>query len=394
MYEFNTFQIVNTKIVLENKVLRDSNIYVKNGIIRDIGKNFYKNIKTIDGKGNYIIPGFVDLHCDFIEKEIEVRPNVYIPTEIAIREIDRKMAVSGITTIFHSLSFSETSSSKAVLRTISMADKIIYEIKEVSKNLKVDNRIHLRYEITCPEALPVIEKLAKEKLLDLISIMDHTPGQGQFKTHEQFKNYYRSHFKDNFHQIEKVIKNKKKSRELFGLYNIKRVSELCKIYNIPLASHDDDTIEKVNFVSECGAVISEYPTNMDVAAYAHDSGLNVLVGAPNILRGNSHNNNLKAMDVIKEGKADIVCSGYLPSALVYAFAKIYKENIMPINELVKLFSLNPARVVGLDKEIGKIETGYKANFILLDLDDELPEILKTFVNGLEVYSSCKVKKLA
>ncbi len=391
MKQINTFQIINANLVLENEVLTKTSIYIENDKIKEIGQNIHKDIETVDARGCYVLPGFVDLHCDAIEKEIEVRPNVYIPIEIAITELDKKMAMAGITTIFHSISFAENFSNQAVLRTMNMADKIIQKIKEMSQKLGVDNRIHLRYEITYTDAIPIIENLIKKSYIDLVSIMDHTPGQGQFKTFEQFKDYYQSHFKENLELIQIVIKNKQISRENYGLYNAQKVAEICKNFSIPLASHDDDTIEKLDFVSKCGAVISEFPMSMDVAKYAHENNIQVAVGSPNIVRGGSHNNNLCAMNVIKAGYADIVCSDYIPSTLIYAFAKIYKENILPIHQISKMFSLNPAKAVKLDKDIGKIEKNYKANLIIVDLENELPRIVKTFVNGLEVYSSC-IKK--
>ncbi|MCX7821457.1 MAG: phosphonate metabolism protein PhnM [Brevinematales bacterium] len=387
----NSFQIKNANIVLENEILKNSSIYIENGIIKEIEQNSYKDINTIDAGGSYVLPGFIDLHCDAIEKEIEVRPNVHIPFDIAITELDKKMAMAGITTIFHSISFAENFSNKAVLRTMSMADKIIQKIKEMSEKLGVENKIHLRYEITYSEAIPIIEDLIKKSYIDLLSIMDHTPGQGQFKTLEQFKNYYQSHFKDNEHQLEVVIKNKQESRENYGLSNAKKIADICKSFGVPLASHDDDTIEKIDFVRECGAIISEFPMSLEVASYAHNNGISVIVGSPNIVRGGSHNNNIKAIDVIKAGYADIVCSDYIPSTLIYAFAKIYKENILSLPEISKMFSLNPAKAIKLDKETGKIEKNYKANLIIVDLDSELPRIQKTFVNGVEVYSSCTRK---
>ncbi|MGC8770194.1 MAG: alpha-D-ribose 1-methylphosphonate 5-triphosphate diphosphatase [Brevinematia bacterium] len=390
MRKDNTFQILNANLVLENEVLKNTSIYIEEGKIKEIGNSVYPDIYTIYADDYYVLPGFVDLHCDAIEKEIEVRPNVYIPIEIAITELDKKMAMAGITTIFHSISFAENFANQAVLRTMSMADKIIQKIKEMSEKLGVDNRIHLRYEITYTDAIPVIEELIKKSYIDLLSIMDHTPGQGQFKTFEQFKNYYQSHFKENSDQIQLVIENKQRSRESFGLYNARKVSEMCKRYNIPLASHDDDTIEKLNFVSECGAVISEFPMSMEVAKYAHENDIKVVVGSPNIVRGGSHNNNLSALDIIKSGYADIVCSDYIPSTLIYAFSKIYKENILSLPEISKMFSLNPAKAIKLEN-IGKIEKDYKANLIVVDLKGELPRIMKTFVNGVEVYSSCIIK---
>ncbi|MCX7858255.1 MAG: alpha-D-ribose 1-methylphosphonate 5-triphosphate diphosphatase [Deltaproteobacteria bacterium] len=379
--------ITNAHIVLEDSVLYNSSLLIEHGRIADIECTNVSGTKTINANKAFVLPGFVDLHCDAIEKEIEVRPGVLMPLDIAIIELDKKVAMAGITTIFHSISFAESDTKSAVLRTVKYADQLIKTIREFSPKLLVDTRIHLRYEITCSEALCVIEELLKNHCVDLLSIMDHTPGQGQFKTFEQFFKYYGKHFRENMQNINEVMRNKIEKKLSLGLENAKKVTEICKAYNVALASHDDDSKEKIDFVYECGASISEFPMSLEAAKYAKERGLMIIVGAPNILRGESHNGNLSAIELIKLNLADIISSDYMPGSLIYAFWKLYKSGLMSINNISKMFSLNPAKAIKLDRELGKIEKGFRANLILLDLDDEYPRVIKTIVDGTEVYSS-------
>lgn len=377
----------NVNLVLEDTVLYRSSLLIVDGKIEDIGIQRVFGVKVFDGGGAYVLSGFVDIHCDAIEREIEVRPGVEMPHEMAIIELDKKLALSGVTTIFHSISFAESKKDHAVLRTLGVAENLARLIRDMSFMLSVENRIHVRYEITCNEAIPKIEALIKEGLVSLVSVMDHSPGQGQFKTLEQFLDYYGKYFKENMDNVGKVIKNKLERRENYGLRNAILVSEICKNFGLPLASHDDDTKEKIDFVAAQGATISEFPMSLDVAYYAKEKGLKIAVGAPNVVRGKSHNNNLRALDLIRRGLVDVICSDYMPSALLYALHKLVNEEGMAIYEASKLLSLNPAKALKLDHEIGRIAKGLKANLILVYLHERYPRLISTFVQGRCVYSA-------
>lgn len=52
---------------------------------------------------------------------------------------------------------------------------------------------------------------------------------------------------------------------------------------------------------------------MEVAKKAHDDGLWVVAGAPNVMLGGSHAGNLNAEEAIRAGHVDILCSDLLSS---------------------------------------------------------------------------------
>ena len=107
--------------------------------------------------------------------------------DIAVIELDKKIASCGITTMYHSLSFAEL---EVGLRNNNTAAGIIREINRLSDKLKVNTKIHARFEITDHGAVPFLEDLIRDGQIDLFSFMDHSPGQGQFRDILAFKNYY------------------------------------------------------------------------------------------------------------------------------------------------------------------------------------------------------------
>src|SRR5208282_1418429 len=88
--------IENASIATPSGTLTGSSLKIEAGIISEIKEGPIKSAgRRIDAGGRYVIPGFVDLHSDAIEKEIEPRPNTYFPKDVAIFELDKKLGLRG-----------------------------------------------------------------------------------------------------------------------------------------------------------------------------------------------------------------------------------------------------------------------------------------------------------
>jgi alpha-D-ribose 1-methylphosphonate 5-triphosphate diphosphatase len=375
--------VKNARVVTPAGIIENGRVLVENGIITGVGG--LPGIEAemeIDAENSYLIPGFVDLHCDCIEKEIEQRPGSYFPANISIIETDKKAVSSGITTTFYSLSFAGV---EIGLRSNAKAKEIVSEIIRLKSTLIADSRIHARFEITATEAVPLLEELINSGYVDMLSLMDHTPGQGQFKTEKDYKNYYGKTYKKDESMMEQTIKIKKERKENEAPANIEKIIKLCAGGNIIMASHDDDSDEKIRFLAERKIPICEFPVNMSTAKKAREEGLDVILGAPNIIKGSSHSNNLSALDAIKAGYGNIICSDYMAASMIYAVFKIAGAGILALHEAVNMTSLNPANAAGLGKTKGSIEKGKDADMMLVDGSFEVPVIESVFVAGKEAY---------
>ena len=362
-----------------------TSIKIEGGIISKIRKgNINSGGMRINAQGRYILPGFIDLHSDAIEKEIEPRPNCHFPVNIALFELDKKLAACGVTTIFHALSFAEGEIGVRCNRT---ASEIIKEINRLLPKLNVRTKVHARFEITDDGAMPYLEALLRDGHIHLFSLMDHTPGQGQFKEVASFKNYFGTVYKKSDAELVRIIDRKLSVKESVKAH-VDHAVDLCKTMNIPMASHDDDSEEKICWLKEKGIRISEFPVNMDAVRAAGNNGIYVCLGSPNVLRGNSQAKNLSARDAIASGYGDILCSDYSPMTILHAVFTLHKHDIFPLYEAVNMASLNPARAVGISDKTGCIEEGREADLIMVDTGEEIPRIVKTFVAGREVFSVC------
>lgn len=380
-----SFVIKNARLVTPEGIREGACVRVEEGRIAEIREGDLIGKRTIDAQGNYLLPGFVDLHSDAIEKGIEPRPNTYFPVDIAVFELDKKIAACGITTMYHSLSFAEM---EVGLRSNSTAAGIIRDISKFSHKLKVNTKIHARFEITDMGAVPFLEGLIQDDLIQLFSFMDHSPGQGQFRDITSYKSYYGPVYGKSDLEMDGIIDRKLRSREGDAPQVIENLVGLCRKNGIAIASHDDDSREKIEWLQKMGIAMTEFPVNIEALGAAREYGISVCFGSPNVLRGQSQARNLSARDAISRGFGDILCSDYSPMSMLHAVLTLERLGILPLHEAVNMVSLNPARAVGIADRTGSLEEGKDADILIVDHSNEFFHILKTFVGGREVFSTC------
>jgi alpha-D-ribose 1-methylphosphonate 5-triphosphate diphosphatase len=339
----------------------------------------------IDARGLLLFPGFVDIHSDAIETTIQPRPGGRFPYAMAITELDKQLVSCGITTIYHCLSFSDPQD--RTLRGYRTCAELIREINRRAPGLRAATRIHARFEITESAAAPIVEELLREGGVHLFSLMDHTPGQGQFLDVEQFRSYYGRVRGRTPAELDTMIEGRLAARSGLDEGPLRRLTTLALERGIPIASHDDDTPEKVAWVQRFGATISEFPVNLAAARAAHERGMAVSYGAPNVFRGASATNNLSSREGIGAGYGNVVCSDYAPMSLLHAAFALHRQGIVPLHEAVSMISRNPSRAVGVAEETGSLEEGKTADMVLVDDQEDVPRVVRTFVRGREVFAS-------
>jgi alpha-D-ribose 1-methylphosphonate 5-triphosphate diphosphatase len=338
---------------------------------------------VLHAEGSYLLPGLIDLHSDAIEKEIQPRPNTHFPLPMSHYELEKKLAGCGITTMYHAISLSDGIG----VRSNDTVQEIAHAISTYRKKAAlIRHRIHLRYELTNLAGLALVHDLLEQELIDLLSYMDHTPGQGQFSSPGSYANYMKKTYGGDESEIQELVEMISENQKRLDWEALNRLASRALEKGIRLASHDDDSPAKVNQVLGLGAVISEFPVNLETAFYAKSQGMHVCVGAPNVVRGSSHSNNMRAIDAIKAGAADMLCSDYVPSAMLAAIF-LLAERHMPLHEAVRLATFHPAQALGLDGEWGSVEAGKKADLILVELNEGYPLVRATIVDGMIVYQT-------
>ena len=376
--------LTNGKIVTENAILENYVLRIKNGYIDKIvsSDTDIEYGELINCNGNYIMPGFIDIHSDMIENVIVPRKGIVFNNYIALVEVDKELASQGITTMYHSISVANSTICNRK-RTLSVEQMLAIgdDIALYGKELLINHRFHARLELNTTEAYSQIVERLKNGIIQELSLMNHTPGQGQYSSLEVFKNEIRKQYGDISSERMNEIILECQNKPLITQQQIQELLEIARNNFIPIAFHDVEVEEQLNFMEMNGIKICEFPLNFEIAKKAQAQGLYTLVGAPNIVKNGSHNKNVAALELLKAGYANIVCSDYYSPALLQSLFIITQKTEISLYEAVKYYTLNPAIALGIQNEYGSLAVGKKADIIIVANRGQAPKVYKTIVNG-------------
>lgn len=380
----NKVYLTNANIVLRDDEVKQGSLLIEDGIISAINPILDPSSTAIEISlnGQHLVPGLIDLHCDALEKEVEPRPNVHFPLDFAVAQADRRNAAAGITTVYHALSFANE---ELGVRNNEFAANIARAVHAWQSNALVDNRVHCRYEITDQSALPVLIDLLEKQDMHLLSLMDHTPGQGQFKNLSAYKDYMSRTYKTSDDDLETLI-SRKQEAAAGAFERIKTLVKLAHQYGISIASHDDDNLERVDTMKGLGVNISEFPINLETAKYAKANHVSTIFGAPNLLRGKSQSGSMKALDAILNGVADCLCADYSPATLLPAVFSTVEKTDLNLAQAMQLVTFNPATAAGL-QDRGEIAVGKRADLVSVQRLGGLPFASHVWVEGNLVFQT-------
>jgi alpha-D-ribose 1-methylphosphonate 5-triphosphate diphosphatase len=374
--------LCHARVVLENDVLEDAALLIEDDRIAAINPDGANGSRAIDLGGQTLMPGIIDLHCDALEKEVEPRPNVHFPLDFACAQADKRNAAAGVTTVYHALAFANH---ELGVRNNAFAAEIARAVRAWQPHALVDNRVHCRYEVTDPTAPAVLLELLADDTMNLLSVMDHSPGQGQFKDINAYRAFLVRTYQKNDAEMDAILAAKLSEAE-GAMERIRTLIGAAQARTVSVASHDDDSPEKVDTLGELGASISEFPINLESAQAAKARGMHTIFGAPNVLRGKSQSGAMRALDAVRAGVADCLCADYHPAALLHAVFRLPQAAGITLAQAAQLVTRNPARAVGLDDR-GVIAPGRRADLIAVADINDMPQATRVWRDGRLVYQA-------
>lgn len=353
--------LTNARLVLADEVV-EGTLAVAGGLIHAVDQGRSHLPGAVDCDGDFLAPGLVELHTDNLEKHMLPRPSAHWPAVPAVVAHDLQIAAAGITTVFDAMAIGAVADdSVRIQRLGDMLDAI--ETARREHLLKAEHLLHLRCEISFPGLQDAVAALIDKPGVQLLSVMDHTPGQRQFTQLESYKSYYMSKYNLSEIELERFVEARRADQQRHAAPNRRMVVEAAHARGLALASHDDATEAHVAEAVADGMTLAEFPTTVESAAASHAAGLAVMMGAPNLVRGGSHSGNVAAIDLARRGLLDAVSSDYAPAALLHAAMMLAEEvEAITLPQAIATVTRTPARAAGLEDR-GELAEGLRADLI-------------------------------
>lgn len=370
----------NATLVLPDRV-QHGWLAMVDGRIAEIGEGRAPE-RGLDLQGDHLIPGLVELHTDHLESHYAPRPKVRWHPLGAVLAYDAQIAASGITTVFDSLrAGSDPDGSGLGPELMQLAGAI--ETAKGADLFRAEHLTHLRCEIPSADLLDTVRDFTALYPVGLISLMDHTPGQRQFRDIEKYYTYATRGGRS-IVEIQANTALKIRDGQAFNAVNRPALVALARERGIALASHDDTTLADVAMARNEGVRLAEFPTTLEAAQAAHEAGITVMMGAPNLIRGGSHSGNVAAEDLARDGLLDVLSSDYVPASLLMAaFGLPERVPSITLPEAVATVTANPARATGLDDR-GRIAPALRADLVRVRLAEGVPVVRQVWRQGRRV----------
>ena len=372
--------LTNATLVLRDEMILGT-IVMHGMVIADIQAGAAHSSAAIDLKGDTVIPGVVDLHTDNLERQVQPRSLARWPSRSAMVAHDAQCAAAGVTTVLDALCLGDLGFDKERIRTFRDGVIDLDALTEAGL-LKADHFLHLRCEVPALDTLELLDPVADHPLVRMISLMDHSPGVGQYADMDFYRKLRRQGGLDE-ETVERRIQEMQAQRARWRDPNRRALLDRVRGTTIALASHDDRTEQEIVENAADGIRISEFPVTMEAAVAAKRAGMQVIAGAPNIVRGGSHSGNVAAADLVRAGAVNAFASDYVPPSLVEAAFQCAREEAISLPEAVAMISDHPARMSGLPDR-GRLETGMRADVVRVHLHGTLPIVRQVWRAGERV----------
>ncbi|KIC20264.1 alpha-D-ribose 1-methylphosphonate 5-triphosphate diphosphatase [Leisingera sp. ANG-Vp] len=373
--------LANATLVLPGEI-RAGSVKIAGGEIADIAGGASVPAGAVDCGGDYVCPGLVELHTDNLERHIQPRPKVDWPHASAIMAHDAELAGTGITTVFDAMRVG--SISRRDSRYGAYARGLASELLELraSDALKISHFLHLRAEVCTDTLVEELNAFGETDRVGLVSLMDHTPGQRQFRDISKLEQYVKGKHGFDDAAFKAHVAHLLELQETYGALHEAEAVKAANRFGAVLASHDDTTAEQVAVSAGHGIRLAEFPTTVEAAQACNAHGIKVMMGAPNLIRGGSHSGNVAAHELAELELLDIVSSDYVPAALLMAAVKL-GELWGDMARGLGTVTHAPADAVELSDR-GRLQIGKRADLIRFGITAGTPALRGVWSRGARV----------
>jgi alpha-D-ribose 1-methylphosphonate 5-triphosphate diphosphatase len=373
--------LTNAILVLPEEALSGT-LVIRAGRIAEIQPGRSHAPSARDLEGDHLIPGIVDVHTDNLERQVQPRQNARWPSRSAMLAHDAQCAAAGVTTVLDALCLGDLGFDQGRGQTFLDGVADLDALADTGV-LRAEHFLHLRCELPAADMVPAMEPVADHARVRMVSLMDHSPGVGQYRDIERYVAMRRKQTQMTVEQVQDriafLLDQRARLRDPQRAWLLDRIRHR----DLPVASHDDETPEEVRRNLADGIRISEFPVTMVAAEAARDAGVEVIAGAPNIVRGGSHSGNVSAADLVRAGAADAFASDYVPASMIEAAWRAVEEAAITLPQAVAMIADRPARMCRLDDR-GRLAPGLRADLAQIRTVHGIPVVRRVWREGSRV----------
>jgi len=331
----------NARIVAADEEFTGT-VVIQDGTIQSMDSSNTAVPGAQDWGGDWLMPGLVEVHTDNLEKHLSPRPGVLWNAHSAMLVHDAQCAAAGITTVLDSVVIGDLDEGGPRCQTQHTSIAALHQCRDEGL-MRVEHRLHLRCELSAPDMLEVFHAYADDALLTLVSMMDHTPGQRQWRDMKTYRRYTERNGSYSDADFDAMIAQRKADQQAFSLPHRVEIVRACQARDRPLASHDDTLLSDIAQAVSEGVAMSEFPTTVEAARAARAAGMAIIMCGPNMVKGGSHSGNVSAAELAQLDLLDIFSSDYVPSSLLLATFMLSALDGWTLPKAVRTVSRNPAR---------------------------------------------------
>jgi alpha-D-ribose 1-methylphosphonate 5-triphosphate diphosphatase len=367
----NPLRITGGQVLLPNDGVQPIDVSLSDGRIDRLDGADQSGGIRLDASDLLVLPGIVDIHGDAFERQVQPRPGVDFPADLALADTESQLLANGITTAFHGISLSWEPGLRSLAQWRRMLDAL------GARRWTCDMRVHLRWEAYNLDALEVALADIAAGRVHLVAFNDHTPSILK-KSADPVANAKYSERAGmtlaDFHAL--AVRIAGRAGEVPAA--LERIAAAARAAGVALASHDDASIETRQAFRARGVRICEFPMAEAVGEDARAAGDLVVMGCPNVVRGGSHLGWASAARLAEAGICSVLTSDYFYPAMLRAALILAGRGVLDLPGAWALISANPAAAAGLTDR-GSITEGARADLVLVD--PVQPRVIATIAGG-------------
>lgn len=311
--------------------------------------------------GSLILPGIIDIHGDGFERHLAPRRGAMRDLGAGLLATEAELAANGITTAM----LAQFWSWEGGMRSPEFCRAFLAALRQF-RGMGTDMRAQLRVEIGLVEQdADRLLELVRAYDISQVVLNDHLPHDALAKGRRPPRLTGQALKSGRSPEAHLALIQELAARRANWPDALAAFARELRASGVVVGSHDDRTLDDRASARSYGAALSEFPCTAVAAEAAFSAGEPVIMGAPNVVRGGSHDGNASATQFARMGWVSALASDYHYPAPRLAALALKSE--LGLQKAWGLISEGPARILGLSDR-GQIAPGLRADLLITDAE--------------------------